>query len=67
MKAGISRWRRRYRQPGNDAATVYLLGTLMATQTDEWRVTRSYMALDTSERVITRKHQERQLVECEAA
>ncbi len=51
----------------NDAAIVRLLGTLMAEQTDEWQVTRRYMAVDTLARVINRKHQEPQLLEGEAA
>lgn len=51
----------------NDAAIIRLLGTLMAEQTDEWQVTRRYMAVDTLARVINRKHQEAQLLEGEAA
>jgi len=49
----------------NDAAIVRLLGTLMAEQTDEWQVTRRYMAVDTLARVINRK--QAQLIEGEAA
>ena len=49
----------------NDAAIVRLLGTLMAEQTDEWQVTRRYMAVDTLARVINRK--QTQLLEGEAA
>lgn len=49
----------------NDAAIVRLLGTLMAEQTDEWQVTRRYMAIDTLARVISRK--QTQLLEGEAA
>jgi putative transposase len=51
----------------NDAAIIRLIGTLMAEQTDEWQVTRRYMAVDTLARVINRKHQEVQLLEGEAA
>ena len=46
-------------------AIVRLLGTLMAEQTDEWQVTRRYMAVDTLARVINRK--QTQLLEGEAA
>jgi hypothetical protein len=49
----------------NDAAIVRLLGTLMAEQTDEWQVTRRYMAVDTLTRVINGK--QTQLLEGEAA
>lgn len=49
----------------NDAAIVRLLGTLMAEQTDEWQVTRRYMAVDTLARVINRKQS--QLLEGQAA
>ena len=51
----------------NDAAIVRLLGTLMAEQTDEWQVTRRYMAVDTLGRVINQKQSETLLIEHEAA
>jgi transposase-like protein len=57
----------------NDAAIVPrsaradLLGTLMAEQTDEWQVTRRYMAVDTLVRVLNRKPEQTQLLEGEAA
>lgn len=51
----------------NDAAIVRLLGTLMAEQTDEWQVTRRYMAVDTLARVINSKHKDTQLLQGEAA
>ena len=49
----------------DQAKEVRLLGTLMAEQTDEWQVTRRYMAIDTLARVINREHT--QLLQGEAA
>ena len=36
----------------NNAAIVRLVGTLLAEQTDEWRVTRSYMSREALAKVV---------------
>ena len=51
----------------NNAAIMRLVGTLLAEQTDEWRVMRRYMSQETLARVLSIEDQANLLAQSEAA
>ena len=51
----------------NNAAIMWLVGTLLAEQTDEWQVTRRYMSQETLARVLSKEDQANLLPQSEAA